>query len=130
MIRCRLTGQVASDPVVAPCGHVFDRAAVKAAAPQVCPACGAALREEELRDITVEPAEGAPAVARAPSFGALLERVYGEYEGLLREKHELRVKISMAEKELAAATYENEAAKRVIARLLRERETGNGTQNR
>jgi pre-mRNA-processing factor 19 len=47
-----------------------------------------------------------------------------EWNAVQTDLHQLRVKLATAQRELAEALYENDAAKRVIARLLRERDSG------
>lgn len=59
------------------------------------------------------------AMLRSTNFLSLTSALNDEYQNLLKENHEQRLKIAELKRELSQALYENQASKRVIARLLR-----------
>lgn len=131
MIHCRLTGQIVQSPVITPCKHIFEHSAIinHLKTSSKCPVCGKEINESNLKTIEVQQIVHPSPVITGMSFGGLLESLYKEYEDMLKEKHELKMKISMTEKELACALYENEASKRVIAKLLKEKKSVENQSN-
>lgn len=65
---------------------------------------------------------GAPRPAEASSVPALLRTLQSEWDAVALETHALRSALHEARKELAATLYQHDAATRVIARLVRERD--------
>ena len=124
MIRCRLTGQVVKHPVITPCKHIFERSAIQSHLnnSSFCPVCNQNLNLDDLEELEIVPVETTPTTLRATSFGSLMTSVQNEWDAIQEELHNLREKLATTQKELALTLYENDAAKRVIARLLAERE--------
>ncbi|KAH0792352.1 Prp19/Pso4-like-domain-containing protein [Histomonas meleagridis] len=123
MIRCRLTGQIVQHPVITPCRHIFERSAIESHlnSSSFCPVCNQNLSLESLEDLEYIPIEATPATLREASFPSIMSSVQNEWNAIQEELHDLREKLATTQKELALTLYENDAAKRVIARLLAER---------
>ena len=124
MLRCKLSGQVVNKPVITPCHHIFERSIIEdyISNSGTCPICGSSISTQDLFDIEIEPVDTFPATIRATSFTSLLSSLQSEWDAVQNELYNLRVKLATAQRELAQALYENDAAKRVIARLLAEKE--------
>ncbi|OHT09400.1 WD-repeat protein [Tritrichomonas foetus] len=123
MLRCKLSNQVVVDPVITPCHHIFERKLIEdyISNSSACPICGQTLTTQDLYTVDIDPVDSYPATIRAPSFSSLLTALQSEYDSMQFELHSLRTKLATAQRELAQALYENDAAKRVIARLLAEK---------
>ena len=90
------------------------------------PVTGEDLNSEDLIDLkssrTVRPRP--PTLTSIPS---LLSVFQNEWDALVLETYTLRQHLTQTRQELSSALYENDAAKRVIARLSRERDEARDT---
>lgn len=122
MLTCELSGKVVVHPVITPCHHVFEKDLIEnyIASSGCCPICNSPLTTQDLYDIRITPLETYPATMRATSFDSLLSSLQNEWGAVQQQLFELRTKLATAQRELAQALYEKDAAKRVIARLLSE----------
>lgn len=120
MQRGVFTGELPEHPVMAPCGHIFERTDIEAhlQSSQTCPVDERPLTIDQLSSISITRPDVAPALLRATSFDSMLAGLRSEWDSLQRENHELRLKLATTQRELAEALYEVDAAKRVIAKLL------------
>lgn len=123
MLTCELSGQVVVHPVITSCHHVFERKLIEdyISNSGSCPKCNSPLTTQDLYDINITPLDTYPATIRAPSFSSLLSSLQNEWDSVQEELFNLRSKLASTQRELAQALYENDAAKRVIARLLSEK---------
>ena len=125
------------DPVVSiKSGHVFERSVVTAHVEMAgtCPITGEPLTVDDLLAVktTVEAADGTrtdapatvapPRTAAAASIPSMLVQFQNEWDAVMLECFTLRQNMEKVRQELAHALYENEAACRVIARLVKERD--------
>lgn len=106
-------------------GHIFERRLVVkalAASGGKCPITDEDLTEEDL--ITVQTTDNGahPIPATATSLPGLLSHMQKEWDSIALESHSLRQALAAAHQELAAALYKYDAATRVIARLIKERD--------
>ena len=120
MLRGEITGGLPERPVLAPCGHIFDRGDIEShlETSQTCPIDGKPLSIDQLMSLSIGQAEAVPALLRATSFESMISGLRMEWNALQKENHDLRVRLATAQRELAEALYEVDAAKRVIAKLL------------
>lgn len=124
MALCAISGVAAEDPVVSvKSGHVFSARLVHKALAETgrCPATGEPLQAQDLLPLQ-PPAPAPPRPAAAASVPGLLGLFHDEWDAAMLEAHEVRRALHAARQELSRALYQHDAACRVIARLLRERD--------
>ncbi len=121
---CAISGSVPEQPVVSTkSGHVFERRLVEKYVRETgkCPITGEALALEELLPLKASKA-AKPRTAPATSIPGLLGLFHDEWDALMLETHTLRQQLHTVRQELCHALYQHDAATRVIARLMRERD--------
>jgi len=133
---CRLSGVVPVDPVVSPQGLLFERRLINqqlAIAGNVCPITKQPLTPDQLIPIRSgvsadELVTGAaselvkPRPPHATSIPALLHLMQSEWESCMLETFNLKQQLETVKQDLAHALYKEDAANRVIARLIKERD--------
>ncbi len=115
---------VPSEPVVSKkSGHVFERKLIEKyiAAEGKCPVTGEALTVEDLLPIVTHKLT-APRTAKATSIPSLLAIFQSEWDTVMLETYNLKQHLETVRQELSQALYQHDAASRVIARLLQERD--------
>ncbi|KAG1656833.1 hypothetical protein FOA52_006288 [Chlamydomonas sp. UWO 241] len=124
MAFCSISGSVPEVPVVSiKSGHVFEKNLVAKYVKETgkCPVTGEALGLEDLIDLkaskTVKPRPNP-----ATSIPGLLGLFHDEWDALMLETHSLRGSLHTVRQELSHALYMHDAATRVIARLVKERD--------
>ena len=121
---CALSGQVPEVPVVSKYGHVFERDLItKALADSgVCPITNENLAVEELTLIKVSPVVK-PRPVTATSVPGMLTLFQNEWDALMLETYNLKKALDQTRQELSQALYQHDAACRVIARIVKERDS-------
>lgn len=140
---CSLSGAVPIDPVVSrSTGFLFDRRLIEKALEvngNVCPHTGATLTKEDLIPVrsalTADNGSGkgdsygaaANSVVRprpptATSVPGLLALLQSEWDALVLESYQVKQSLESTKQDLAHALYKEDAANRVIARLIKERD--------
>ena len=131
---CSLSGVVPQEPVVSSkSGHLFEKRLIlqKLEQGNICPITGASLLPSELVAVQVAAAGGAPprmassannATTSGASLPSMLDAFRGEWDAVVLESHTLRSQLLDTRQQLSVALYEKDAARRVIANLLKERE--------
>lgn len=122
---CALSGQPASDPVVSPrSGAVFHRPLIVAyiASTGKDPLNDQPLAELELVTLSAEPAVAVPKPAAYNSIPTMLAAFQNEWDALALETFTLRKQLHSAREELSTALYQYDAAARVAAKAIRERD--------
>lgn len=124
MYRCMYSNEIAKNPVVTPCGHVFEKNVILDFISNAhrCPIDDQPLSEENLIEIQVISPHVQPMAIRATSFNDYLTGLADEWNAVQNELFETRKKLAQCQRELAQALYERDAAKRVIARLISEKD--------
>eukprot|EP01123_Difflugia_compressa_P014852 TRINITY_DN8073_c0_g1_i1.p1 TRINITY_DN8073_c0_g1~~TRINITY_DN8073_c0_g1_i1.p1 ORF type:complete len:490 (+),score=94.40 TRINITY_DN8073_c0_g1_i1:23-1492(+) len=123
---CTLTGELVRQPVVTPGGILYDRETIEKHIKQhgTCPITNEPLSAEDLIPVQFPNTEAVqPRKLHGDSLPALLKQFQTEHDSVLFERHTLCAEIEKVRLELSQALYTNEAACRVIARLLRDRDT-------
>eukprot|EP01128_Nolandella_sp_AFSM9_P010241 TRINITY_DN7049_c0_g1_i1.p1 TRINITY_DN7049_c0_g1~~TRINITY_DN7049_c0_g1_i1.p1 ORF type:complete len:504 (-),score=101.94 TRINITY_DN7049_c0_g1_i1:119-1561(-) len=121
-----MTGEVAEDPVVTPTGDVYSRRTIERhiATNGADPLTHDPLTVEQLVPVKLNnPQAVRPRAATATSVPALLGSLQTEWDALMQETFTLKQQLDTARTELSHALYQNDAACRVIARLIKERDS-------
>jgi pre-mRNA-processing factor 19 len=121
-----VSGAVPEEPVVAkPSGLLFERRLIEKVLAETgrCPVTDAPLSAEDLLPLATRGAGALrPRPAPAASVPGLLSLLQNEWDAAALEAHALRGALHAARQELSHALYQHDAATRVVARLLRERD--------
>jgi pre-mRNA-processing factor 19 len=121
---CAISGNVPEEPVVSKkTGHVFEKRLIEKYVAETgrCPVTQAELGADDLLALAA-PKTAKPRAAPAASIPGLLGLFHDEWDALMLEAHSLRSALHASRQELSHALYQHDAACRVIARLLRERD--------
>mmetsp|Transcript_13631 Transcript_13631/g.29224 ORF Transcript_13631/g.29224 Transcript_13631/m.29224 type:complete len:512 (-) Transcript_13631:704-2239(-) len=121
---CAVSGNVPEQPVVSSkSGHLFERHLVEKYVKETgkCPVTGESLSLDDLLPLKTNKAVK-PRAAPAASIPGLLGMFHDEWDALMLETHSLRQNMHTVRQELSHALYQHDAACRVIARLIRERD--------
>ena len=88
-----------------------------------CPLTNEPLGEEDLIDVVIDNQDAVrPRSLGATSISGLLGNLQNEWDALMLETFNLKKQLDTGRRELAHALYQNDAACRVIARLMKERD--------
>jgi len=127
-MNCAISGVVPIDPVVSlKSGYVFERALIEKHLKEshVCP-----VTKEELSVTDLLPLKGnkiiTPRAASATTIPGVLQLLQNEWDALMLETYNLKESLHQTRQELAHALYQHDAACRVIARLIKERDEAKG----
>jgi pre-mRNA-processing factor 19 len=124
MLKCELSGQEPPEhPVITRTGHVFEKRLIEKhlETSDKCPISGEPLSVQELIEIKVGPIVR-PRPAKATSIPSMLNLFQNEWDAVMLECFSLREQLHAVRQELAHALYQQDAACRVIARLVKERD--------
>lgn len=123
-IVCAISGQPPEEPVFAPkTGHVYEKRLIlkNIESAGKCPVTKEDLSADDLVDMRANKAVR-PRPASATSIPGMLTLLQSEWDALMTETYELKTHLDTTRKQLAHALYQHDAACRVVARLLRERD--------
>ena len=121
---CSISGAVPEQPVVSTkSGHLFEKKLVEKYVKETgkCPVTSESLSLEDLMPLKANKTVK-PRPSPAASIPGLLGIFHDEWDTLMIETHTLRQSLHTARQELSHALYQHDAATRVIARLIRERD--------
>jgi pre-mRNA-processing factor 19 len=104
-------------------GHVFEKRLIEKhlSAGQTCPVTNEPLTMEDLIAMKINPIVR-PRPANITSFPSMLQAMQSEWDAVMLETYSLKQHLNTVKQELAHALYQHDAACRVIARLLKERD--------
>ncbi|KAJ3392659.1 hypothetical protein HDU84_003665 [Entophlyctis sp. JEL0112] len=125
-VRLSFSGEPPEDPVVSlKSGFVYERRLIlKVLADSGKePSTDESLAPEELISIKPIPKTVKPRPPTVNSVPSLLSLLQNEWDSAALESYQLKKQIAQLKQELSNALYENDAAKRVIARLIKERDS-------
>ncbi|KAG6868551.1 hypothetical protein C0993_001247 [Termitomyces sp. T159_Od127] len=125
MFFCAISGEPPVEPVVSvKSKKVYERRLIVKyiAENGTDPVTGDALEESDLVAIDASPRNAPPRPPSHSSIPALLHALQNEWDALVLEMHALRQQYNSTRQELSYALYSQDAATRVVARLLRERD--------
>lgn len=123
-IVCAISGQPPEEPVFSPkTGHVYEKRLVMKLIESVgkCPVTKEELTKDDLVDMKANKAVR-PRPASATSIPGMLTLLQSEWDALMAEVYELKTHLDTTRKQLSHALYQHDAACRVVARLIRERD--------
>lgn len=124
MVFCAISDSVPEDPVFAPkTGMIYERRLIEVAIKEdgKCPVTGQELASEDLLAVKSKRAIR-PRPASATSIPGLLSTLQQEWEAAALETAQLKRHLDTVRQELSQSLYQHDAAMRVIARLVRERD--------
>ncbi|RKP08382.1 WD40-repeat-containing domain protein [Thamnocephalis sphaerospora] len=122
---CAISGETPQEPVVATTsGLVFEkRLIIKYLADHgKCPVTGEELTEKDLVDVKIAPKMVKPRPPTLVSLPSLLATFQNEWDSMMLEVFSLKQQYQQVRQELSHALYQHDAACRVIARLVKERD--------
>jgi len=132
---CAISGQVPSEPVVSrKTGTLYEKRLIHThlESDARCPVTGEDMDKEDLVEINSGKGQVAPngkinTIAKprpltATSIPGLIGLFQNEWDELMLETYTLKKHLDATRQELSQALYQHDAACRVIARLLRERD--------
>ncbi|KAF8342882.1 nuclear matrix protein NMP200 [Cantharellus anzutake] len=125
MFFCALSGEPPQEPVVsAKSGHVYEKRLVIKYINEngTDPISGDKLTEDELIPVRASPNTAPPRPPSHNSIPSLLHALQNEWDALVLEQFSLRQQYNSIRQELAHALYQFDAATRVTARLMKERD--------
>ncbi|KAH0838556.1 nuclear matrix protein NMP200 [Lanmaoa asiatica] len=125
MFFCGISGEPPQDPVVsAKSGHVYERRLILKYINDngTDPLTGEKLEESDLLSVKANPKAAPPRPPTATSIPALLHTLQNEWDALVLETFALKQQYNNTRQELSYALYAQDAASRVVARLIRERD--------
>ncbi|KAI0823085.1 nuclear matrix protein NMP200 [Trametes gibbosa] len=122
---CSISGEPPQDPVVSSkSGHVYERRLITKYITEngTDPITGDKLEEADLISVKPNPKAAAPRPPNATSIPALLQTLQNEWDATMLETFALRQQYNSLRQELSYALYQQDAAQRVVARLIKERD--------
>ncbi|KAK8865963.1 hypothetical protein IAR55_001112 [Kwoniella newhampshirensis] len=125
MFFCAISGSPPTAPVVSKTsGTVYEKALIERYIEEngTDPISGEPLTKEDLVDVKAKPSTIPPRPANQTSIPALLTALQSEYDAIMLESLEIKKAFQSSRQELANALYREDAATRVIARLMKERD--------
>ncbi|KAF8523073.1 WD40-repeat-containing domain protein [Hysterangium stoloniferum] len=125
MFFCAISGEPPQDPVVSQkSGHVYERRLITKYITEngTEPMTGEKLEESDLIAIQANPKTSAPRPPNLTSIPSLLHTLQNEWDALVLETFALKQQYNSTRQELSHALYQQDAATRVAARLIRERD--------
>ncbi|KAG9044474.1 hypothetical protein FS837_008092 [Tulasnella sp. UAMH 9824] len=125
MYFCKISGEPPQEPVVSSkSGEIYERRLILKYIQEngTEPATGEKLEETDLITLKANPKSSAPRPPSATSIPALLHTLQNEWDSLMLEFYTLNQQHQATRQELSNALYQQDAATRVIARLIKERD--------
>jgi len=122
---CAISGTTPEEPVISSkSGHIYERRLVEkyVDANGKCPITGEALTADDLIAVKVNKTVK-PRPVTATSIPSMLQLFQNEWDALMLETYTLKQHLETVRQELAHALYQHDAACRVIARLIKERDS-------
>ncbi|RPD58365.1 WD40 repeat-like protein [Lentinus tigrinus ALCF2SS1-6] len=122
---CSISGEPPQDPVVSSkSGHVYERRLILKYITEngTDPITGDKLEEADLVSVKANPKTAPPRPPSASSIPALLQTLQNEWDATMLETFALRQQYNSLRQELSYALYAQDAAQRVVARLIKERD--------
>lgn len=121
---CAISGSAPEKPVISiKSGHLFEQSVIEKYIDSTgkCPVTGAPLEPSDLLPLKVS-ATVKPRSQAAASVPGMLTLFQNEWDALMLETYTLKQQLETVRQELGHALYQHDAACRVIARLVKERD--------
>eukprot|EP00928_Gymnodinium_smaydae_P008309 TRINITY_DN1302_c0_g1_i1.p1 TRINITY_DN1302_c0_g1~~TRINITY_DN1302_c0_g1_i1.p1 ORF type:complete len:499 (+),score=117.60 TRINITY_DN1302_c0_g1_i1:103-1599(+) len=123
-IVCAISGVAPEEPVfAAKTGHVYEKRLIvkQIEAAGKCPITNDDLTQDDLTTLKTNKVVR-PRPSTATSIPGMLSLLQSEWDALMTETYVLKTHLDTTRKQLSHALYQHDAACRVIARLMRERD--------
>lgn len=123
MVVCALSGVPPEEPVYSKTGYVFEKRIIEKHIDinGKCPVTGDPLTKDDLFPIHCQKLVKSRPVT-ASSIPGLLSLFQSEWDSLMSETYSLRTHLDTVRNQLSHSLYQHDAATRVIARLIKERD--------
>lgn len=123
-ILCMISGQTPEEPVVSKTGYVFEKRLIEKHIQNygICPISGEVLTLNDLFPLKSEKIVK-PRPISASSIPGLLSMFQTEWDAMICEMFSLRRHVNDIRNQLSHSLYQYDAATRVIAKLLKEKNT-------
>jgi pre-mRNA-processing factor 19 len=120
---CSISGNLCEDPVITRDGYVFERRLIEKIIDNTgyCPITGNSLTKQDLIKVHCEYLKK-PRNVNNTSVPTLFEDLQNEWESVILETLHNKTELENAKQELSHALYRYDAACRVIANLIKERD--------
>jgi pre-mRNA-processing factor 19 len=121
---CAISGQTPEEPVISlKSGHLFEKRLITKyiEAEGKCPITGQELSLTDVMDVATNKAVK-PRPQQATSVPGMLTLFQNEWDAVMLETYTLKQHLEAVRQELSHALYQHDAACRVIARLIKERD--------
>ncbi|CAD8096354.1 unnamed protein product [Paramecium sonneborni] len=121
---CALSGELIETPVISKVsGHIYEKRLIEKhiESTGTCPITGRPLNQDDLIEVKVAKVQK-PRPVTATSIPSLLSLLQNEWDALLLEQFQLKQHLEQVRHELTHALYQHDAACRVIAKLIKERD--------
>ncbi|KAI0067961.1 WD40 repeat-like protein [Artomyces pyxidatus] len=125
MFFCAISGEPPQDPVISSkSGHIYERRLIQKYITEngTDPITGEKLEESDLVAVKASPNAAPPRPPTHSSIPALLTSLQNEWDAMVLETFTLKQQYNSTRQELSYSLYTQDAASRVIARLMRERD--------
>ncbi|KZS96162.1 WD40 repeat-like protein [Sistotremastrum niveocremeum HHB9708] len=125
MFYCGISGEPPREPVVSTkSGHVYERRLIVKYITEngTDPLTGEKLEESDLVAVKADPKATAPRPPTLTSVPALLHALQNEWDAVVLELFAMKQRHHADRQELSHALYQQDAATRVVARLVKERD--------
>ncbi|GAB66247.1 WD domain G-beta repeat domain containing protein [Plasmodium cynomolgi strain B] len=121
-ILCTISGQTPEEPVVSKTGYIFEKRLIEKHILNygICPVSGEVLTLQDLYPLKNEKVVK-PRPITASSIPGLLSIMQTEWDSLISEMFTLRTHVNDIRNQLTHSLYQYDAATRVIAKLLKEK---------
>jgi len=121
---CSITEKLIDEPVVSKFGHVYEKRAIENFIEQngKCPVTGEPLALDELVAIKINKIAKPRSTASGTSIPSMLQTFQNEWDALMLQTYTLKQQLESTRQELAQTLYQYDAACRVIARIIKERD--------
>jgi pre-mRNA-processing factor 19 len=122
---CCISGQVPTEPVVSKTsGCLFERRLIEKFVSENgrCPKTGEPLTKDDLLSVSAGDASTLRVTPSQATIPGLLQSLHHEWDAMMLEQFTLRQQVAQVQQELSHALFQHDAACRVIAKLIQERD--------
>jgi pre-mRNA-processing factor 19 len=121
---CSLSGNICEEPVITKDGYVFEKRLIEKVIETTgkCPITRVNLSKDELIVVKTDVVKK-PRSIKTTSVPGMFDDLQSEWDSLILETYTNKKQLDIAKQELSHALYRHDAALRVIANLVKERDS-------
>ncbi|RYG58386.1 hypothetical protein EON64_21390, partial [archaeon] len=122
-MQCAISGELPNQPVLSTTTRlIYERSLIERAIAETgkCPVTGEAVSSDSLVAVAQPPVMRAKVAAHGPH--GIISLLQKEWDDMALEVYSLRQQLELTRRELAQSLYQHDAACRVVARLMKERD--------